>query len=152
MQYRLLDKSVEECSIIENVLDKYCIPYRVEEKRQIIPGLFSSVITTYDIIINMDLKPESIKFIEDKIKEVQSLEDCYNLEYEEEYKKSTDIFDSLSCMFRRNNEEEKQEISFNKLDKTVKRMLLDKFPESVLKSKNCKIYKHRFGYSISIIG
>ena len=61
MQYRLLDKSVEECSIIENVLDKYCIPYRVEEKRQIILGLFSSVITTYDIIDGLKLNDEYSK-------------------------------------------------------------------------------------------
>lgn len=174
MKFVFIDKSDKECDIITDVLSSYNILYKVHTNRT--RQMFSTYLS-YDVEI--DVEPAFYEYlckeIQPKLDTLQLLEDCYDLPA---YKKAEDVLDELfktpakpkttksnglgemlvSALSRvfdcEDSEYEDSDtlVQFDDLPDEIKLELLKRMPESMLRSKNCRIRKTPIGLSITFIG
>lgn len=163
--------------IVIDVLEKYCVPKRVEVIRK---ETFFGDKKTYNIHLDLEEKP--LKFVKEKIEQRINLEKSFNLKIVDPHKnipqnytkskkglkteeileednneqmiplytgETTEAFDSLFSLLT-HPFKNGEEVKFEDLEEDEKEILLEKAPLEELISENCKIIKSKFGLSVEI--
>lgn len=126
------DKSDKETEVIISVLEKYCVPYKVEDKEQFV--IFAKI-KTHDIII--DVNDEPWEYIKAKVNAALKLEED-RMCLEKSFKKDTperQFFSMIPLMLTSLGLIEPFDVAFEDLPDIIKEKLLKQFSLDTLKNK-----------------
>lgn len=147
--YKNLNESQKD--IIVCVLDKYCVPREIKINYIADPlnilCFYNRELILYDI--QLDLKPDALEFVKNKIEETLKLENCFNKpSFKSKYNREQKSNKRNNKKVKEYNKKLNKLLYFDKLSTDVKALLLAVYPMDLLRSKKCKIFKTNTGYRV----